>query len=92
MTSVFSGPGLSGTLLDALQGGGGPGIAGATRILLRAAVAAFLNAVHPDVDYPLLSSEIVTAVNSALASQSRTTMLNLAARLDLLNNLGCTLN
>ena len=39
-------------LHEALQGGGGKGLAGAQKILARAAVAAYLNAMNPDVDYP----------------------------------------
>src|SRR5688572_20899778 len=41
------------TLLAALDGTGGPGVVGGAKILLRAAVAAMLNAAHPNVDYPL---------------------------------------
>jgi hypothetical protein len=74
------------TLLGALQGGGGPGIIGASRILLRAAVAAVLNA--ETVGYPLTTDQIVAAVNSALASNNRSTILALASELDSLNNAG----
>jgi hypothetical protein len=77
------------SLLQALQFPGGPSLAGAARILLRAAVAALLNAVHPDVNYPLSDSEIISQVNNALNSMNRNTMLNLASTLDSYNNLGC---
>jgi hypothetical protein len=80
------------TLLQTLQGGGGPGTLGAARILLRAAVAALLNAAHPDVDSPLGTFEIIADVNAALASSNRNTMLALASELDEANNLGCPLN
>jgi hypothetical protein len=95
--SVFSGAGAfpslaSQSLLQSLQGGGGPGTLGAARILLRAAVAALLNASHPNVDYPSTSSDIVADVNAALASNNRNTMLDLAGELDGDNNLGCPLN
>ena len=95
--SVFSGasafPSLaSSTLLQALQGGGGPGTAGAAEILLRAAVAALLNASHAGVDYPRTAASIIADVNAALASNNRSTMLTLAAGLDADNNLGCPLN
>src|SRR5260221_12293631 len=43
-------------LITALQGGGGPGVNGATAILLRAAVAADLNAAHDSIGYPLRRS------------------------------------
>jgi hypothetical protein len=94
--SVFSLGGFpslaSQTLLQTLQGGGGPGTLGAARVLLRAAVAALLNAAHSGVDYPRTASSIISDVNAALASNNRNTMLNLAAALDRDNNLGCPLN
>ena len=83
------------TLLQALSLKGGSGVQGAARILLRAAVAAFLNAAHEGVGYPYRRfSEpgfILADVNSALASLDRSTMLALAADLDRKNNLGCPL-
>ncbi|MEO6192223.1 MAG: hypothetical protein ABIS20_04390 [Thermoanaerobaculia bacterium] len=95
--SVFSGasafPSLaSKTLLQSLQGGGGPGTLGAATILLRAATAALLNAAHSGVDYPLTQAQIISQVNAALASNNRDTMLSLAGTLDGDNNLGCPLN
>jgi len=83
------------TFLQALQGGGGPGVDGAARILARAAVAAYLNAAHEGLGYPLRRFSpggIVDMVNDAFASGDRATMLRLARRLDELNNLGCPLN
>lgn len=96
-SSVFSGangfPSLgSQTLLQSLQGGGGSGSLGGARILLRAAVAALLNAAHPDVDYTRSASSIVSDVNAALTSNNRNTMLALATALDNDNNGGCPLN
>ncbi|HYO11791.1 MAG TPA: hypothetical protein VE685_01180 [Thermoanaerobaculia bacterium] len=94
--SVFSLGGFpslaSQTLLQTLQGGGGPGTLGAAKILLRAAVAALLNAAHNGVDYPRTTTQIVADVNAALASNNRNTMLNLATALDNDNNGGCPLN
>jgi hypothetical protein len=95
--SVFSGasafPTLaSQSLLQSLQGGGGPGTLGGAKILLRAAVAALLNAAHSGVDYPRTTAEILADVNAALTSNNRNTMLALAAELDSDNNLGCPLN
>jgi hypothetical protein len=84
------------TFLEALKFKGGPGVDGATQILMRAAVAAYLNAAHEGVGYPYRRySEpfgIQAQVNSALASQDRDTMLSLASTLDAANNLGCPLN
>jgi hypothetical protein len=95
--SVFSAasafPSLAGkTLLQSIQGGGGPGTLGGATILLRAAVAAVLNASDPAVGYPLTKAQVISQVNSALASNNRDTMLNLASTLDADNNLGCPLN
>ncbi|HEV2856454.1 MAG TPA: hypothetical protein VHC97_26945 [Thermoanaerobaculia bacterium] len=97
VVSVFSGasafPSLaSQTLLQALQGGGGPGTLGAAKILLRAATAALLNAAHPGVDYPRISTQIISDVNAALASNNRDAMLALATALDNDNNGGCPLS
>lgn len=95
--SVFSAasafPSLaSKTLLQSLQGGGGPGTLGAATILLRAATAALLNAAHKGVDYPLTQAQVISQVNAALASNNRDTMLSLASTLDGDNNLGCPLS
>jgi hypothetical protein len=96
LESVFDVPDSLGmdnvTLVAALEGGGGPGLTGAARILFRAAVAALLNSAHPGVDYPLTTAQVIAAVNAALASGDRDTMLSLAGTLDTNNNLGCPLN
>ena len=68
----------SATLLDALNFGGGGGVDGAARNLMRAAVAALLDASHPGVDYPRTPVQVVSQVNSALASGDRDTMLTVA--------------
>jgi hypothetical protein len=80
------------TFLQALQGSGGTGTAGAARILARSAVAAWLNAAHDDLGYPLTRGEIGNMVGSAFASGSRAEMLRVAAELDSLNNSDCPLN
>ncbi|TDH21407.1 HYR domain-containing protein [Segetibacter sp. 3557_3] len=96
LESVFNVPNNYGldnvTLVDALDGGGGPGVVGAANTLLRAAVAALLNASHSGVNYPRSTTDIINAVNAALSSGDRQTMLNLAGALDRDNNLGCPLN
>lgn len=87
--SIFTGitAELSGeTLQAALQGGGGPGLLGAEKILLRAAVAAMLNAGSGSVAYPFTSADIVSAVNTALATGDRGSVLTLATTLDNANN------
>jgi uncharacterized repeat protein (TIGR01451 family) len=80
------------TLLEALGFSGGPGVDGAAEILLRAGVAALLNASHPSVAYPRTPAQVLSAVNAALASHDRDTMLAIAAALDADNNLGCPLS
>ncbi len=74
--------------MTALGYPGGRGDVGAARILLRAAVAAVLNAEHPVINYPFTTSQIIAQVNSALATHNRETILNLATQLDDYNNLG----
>ena len=96
------------TMLDALNGGGGPGLNGAAVILFRAASAAYLNAAHDSIGYPLrrslpspyepwasdprFASGIRGAVSAALATGDRQTILDLATTLDDANNLTCPLN
>jgi hypothetical protein len=96
LESVFDVPDALGydnvSLVGALGFGGGSGVAGGARNLLRAAVAALLNSSSPDVDYTLTTAEVIAAVNAALASNDRDTMLDLAGDLDADNNLGCPLN
>jgi hypothetical protein len=85
------------TMLQALDFGGGSGVVGGAQILLRAAVAAVLNAAHPGVDYPLTEEQVIVQVNAALVkggdtdAQWRTRMLALATTLDNHNNAGCPL-
>jgi hypothetical protein len=76
------------TLLDALEYPGGKGLEGAARILYRAAVAAVLNAAHPNINYPLDTTEIDVMVMNALNSYNRGVMLDLATLLDDYNNAG----
>lgn len=80
------------TLLAALSLKGGNGLAGAEQILMRAAAAAYLNAAHEGLGYPIRRAVFVPQVNAAIASGSRDAMINYAAYLDGLNNLGCPLN
>ena len=80
------------TLTDALGFGGGSGIEGGARILLRHAVAALLNAAHPEVSYPRSVGDVLGAVDAALASQNRGTMLDLADELEADNEGECSLD
>lgn len=92
VSSVFAGaaayPTLgSSALLDALHFGGGAGVEGSAALLLKQAVAALLNASHPNVNYALSPAEVIASVNAALASGDRATMLALQASLDEFNTL-----
>ena len=76
------------TLLKALDGGGGTTLAGAIKILARASTAAFLNAATDDADlwYPLHRDDMRVMIQNVWGD--RDAMLELAAYLDSLNNLG----
>jgi hypothetical protein len=80
------------TLLTAVQYPGGEGVVGGSQILLRAAVAALLNAAHPLVPYVLTVDEVIVQVNTALATGDRDTILALATVLDDYNNAGCSID
>jgi len=92
LESLFDIPDVLGlddyTLFEALKFGGGPGNIGAAKILLRAAVAAYLNASDPDIAYAYGAATVRTMTNNALASLDRATMLALADTFDVNNNLG----
>jgi hypothetical protein len=94
--SVFSNAAIYGlgsaTLVQGLSFKGGSTLTGAAGNLLRAAIAAQLNARHSDVGAPLTAAAMVASVNAALASGDRDAMLALASELDRNNNLGCMLN
>ena len=63
LASVGFNVGSALTFDQALTEGGGE-----LDALLRHAAAAYLNAMHADVDYPLTAAQIVTATNAAIAS------------------------
>jgi uncharacterized repeat protein (TIGR01451 family) len=79
------------SLLQALSFKGGNTLVGAEQILLRAAVAALLNASHDGVDYVYTEAEIIAWVNDVLDDGTRAEILALAATLDAANNQGCPL-
>ncbi len=81
-------------LLQGLSFQGGTGVEGGVGNLLRAAIAALLDAAHPGVDYPRTTVGVISDVDAALASGNRDTMLSLASALDSDNNGlgGCPLN
>lgn len=74
------------TLADALGTGGG-----GLNALLRHSVAALLNAAHPDVDYAMTTSQIVSAVQAAVAG-GNVAIEQLKNQLDGYNNSGANVN
>ena len=79
------------TLLQGLSFQGGSDLNGASEILLRASIAAVLNAPSASAPtvYPLTKSQVISQTNNALSSKSRGTILNLATTLDNYNNGSC---
>jgi hypothetical protein len=83
----LNGDGYDDTMMQALGFSGGPGVMGASRILMRAATAAYLNAADERLFFPLRRREdIVIPVRDALASGDRMTIVELAEELDWVNN------
>lgn len=83
-SNVFGvGPNIS--LLEALNTGGG-----GDKALGRQAVAALLNASHPDINYPASEVEIIAAVQDVLVLGDPDIIEELKDILDKLNNLGCS--
>jgi hypothetical protein len=80
------------TLRRALRYEKGPGVNGARRSLLRAAVAAVLNAADDRMGYPLHRTAFLPQVRDALASRDRGAMLALKRELGGYNRLGCPLS
>lgn len=86
------------TFLQALKGDGGPGLAGGARILMRASIAAFLNAANDNVAFAYRRDQLPPdnpspmpdgmrpLIKAALQSGSRDQMISLAATLDAANN------
>lgn len=76
----------SATLAEALAFRGGSTLNGAAQILLRAATSSLLNASSPGVAFSMTTAQIVSSVDAALSSGSRTQITDLATTLDDANN------
>ena len=76
------------TLLQALNYAGGNTVCGAAQNLMRAAVAGLLNEAYYGDAFPAYASttELINAVNAALASGNRQTIINLMIYIDYWNN------
>ncbi len=79
------------TLQEALAYRGGAGVIGKARIMFRHAVAALLNAAHPNIYYPATPERVILNVNDALESRDTKKMLSLKDKLEKYNNNGCPL-
>jgi hypothetical protein len=84
------------TLHEGLDFKGGSTLSGKGEILLRAGVAALLSASWSNggktFAYPLSASQVIDAVNQALASQDPSKITETAGKLDQLNNQVCPIN
>jgi hypothetical protein len=72
------------TLMEALNANGG-----GVNALARHAVAALLNASHPDIDYPMSEGCVIGTVNGAIACDDKDVIECIKNILDHWNNLGC---
>jgi hypothetical protein len=80
------------TLLEALSWSSGELPIDKAANLIKHAVAALLNASHPDVDYPEMVGDIIAAVNAALDGGDPDVMDDLHMDFDDANNAGCPLS
>ncbi|MFL6198946.1 MAG: hypothetical protein ACJ76J_07205 [Thermoanaerobaculia bacterium] len=97
VSSVFSQAGLypslgNATLMQSLSFSGGSDLTGAAANMLKQATGSLLNSAHSGVDFPWTTAQLISEVNSALASQDINTLLSLAIQLEHDNTLGCPLN
>lgn len=76
------------SLIDALGYKGGSTLSGGAQILLRAAVAALLNKAYYGSDYPVGTSttDLISQVNTVLATGSRSAYVTFGSYLDYWNN------
>ncbi len=79
------------SLSDALEFEGGEGVEGTAAVLLRAGVAAMLNAGHPRISFAYKPDEVVDTVNDALASGNLDRLRAAAESLEQADNMGCPL-
>jgi hypothetical protein len=68
------------------------GLLGIAKAVVRAGVAAYLNAGHPKIEYPLTRTQIITKVDTALRSNDAATMSAAARELETANGAGCPLD
>ncbi|MFW5878863.1 MAG: hypothetical protein ACOCVR_03505, partial [Myxococcota bacterium] len=76
------------SIAQGLEALGGDDIDGAQEILIRAAAAAILNTLHPDVDYPYSSVACIRDFVDEALCGDREAILEAAAILESYNDLG----
>lgn len=80
------------TLQTALRFRREGGLVGAAKAVVRAGVAAYLNASHPKLEYPLTRTQVITRVDTALRSGDPETMFAAARGFEEDNGVGCPLD
>jgi hypothetical protein len=80
------------TLRSALRFRSGPDLLGTVKALVRAGTAAFLNAGHPRIEFPLTQTQVITKVDTALRSGDAAAILAAARDLDAANGAACPLD
>lgn len=80
------------TMLQALRYKGGSTLNDKKNLLIKQAVAALLDASHPDVNYPLTETDILNLVNPLLCGGTEDQILSAQNELNAFNNLGCPLS
>jgi hypothetical protein len=78
------------TLHKALKFGGGEGVVGKARNLMRHGVAALLNACDSDVSYGMNPAGVITMVNDALATEDEDEITLVKNQLAAWNERGCS--
>lgn len=68
------------------------GLLGAAKAVVRAGIAAFLNAGHPRIEYPLTRTQVLTKVDTALRSRDPETMFAAAREIGQDNGAECPLD
>lgn len=69
----------------------GGGLLGAAKGLVRVGIAAMLNSGHPEIEFPLTRTQVLTKVDTALRSQDTVKILELTDELKAANAAGCPL-
>ena len=80
------------TLRQALSLQGGDNLCGKAEILLRTGTGSLVNALSDCVEFPISDAEVISKVNTALATCDGKALTDEAYLRDMDNNLGCPIN